>query len=289
MKLIPRSRCWIVLFSLIATACFAQEAREDNNRDVVFLPTDRLYLPYVADPHRLGFAIQALFLTDTDVAESGSPRIGLKTGGRFGIVRFNPDGRSDRALQFSIEGGFDSQFDTDHSLDNIGWDGNYGLILSKRLRSDLVCMLGLLHTSSHVGDEYTERIGRERIGYTREEIAAGMSWNAGDDYRFYAESAWGHELRIPEVQDPGRIQLGFEYEASAHPAPDRPRWYAAADLSAMEERDWHIDTSLQSGIVRRVDGRTWRFGIERYDGRVPIGEFFQDTELYYALGVWIDI
>jgi hypothetical protein len=57
----------------------------------------------------------------------------------------------------------------------------------------------------------------------------------------------------------------------------------------MEERDWRIDVSLQTGY--RIDsyGKTWRFGIEWYSGRPNIGEFSQKTETYFALGFWIDI
>lgn len=35
-------------------------------------------------------------------------------------------------------------------------------------------------------------------------------------------------------------------------------------------------------------GGTWRFGAGYYDGRVPLGEFPQDTEARCTLGIWVD-
>lgn len=43
------------------------------------------------------------------------------------------------------------------------------------------------------------------------------------------------------------------------------------------------------GLVARSGGRTRRIGIEWYHGRPPIGEFFQYTESYLSLGLWIDV
>ena len=130
---IPQLGCRTVICSwlclALAAVCPGEEHRDDNVTEVELLPGERLYPAYAADPHRVTFSVQKLFYTDTDVAESGSPRFGLKSGGRFGIVRLQPQGRPERALQVSLEGGFDGQFDADHSLDNIGWDGNYGLLL----------------------------------------------------------------------------------------------------------------------------------------------------------------
>ena len=43
------------------------------------------------------------------------------------------------------------------------------------------------------------------------------------------------------------------------------------------------------GIVYVQDERRWRFGIEYYDGRAQLGEFFQDDERYISIGLWLDL
>lgn len=254
-----------------------------------YFPSGNLYPQYAADVHRIGFGLQWLNFTDTQIPDSGDTRIGIRAGGRFGIIRLSPEGQGGRAWQFDVEGGFNAQFDADHSLDNIGWDGRYGLSVATAKTGRLAFKFGVLHDSSHVGDEYMERTGRTRIGYTRHELAAGVSWHPFGRFRTYAEGAWGYELSNEELQEPGRGQFGIEYESPPLLWDSRMGWYAAADFSAMEERDWRLDYSVQVGHVIHAQGRTWRFGAEWYQGRPPIGEFFQYTEQYLGLGLTIDL
>src|SRR3990167_3242125 len=88
-------------------------------------PKGEVSRPYIADPHRPQFALQLLAFSDPDIANSGSLRTGLKTGGRLGLVRWSSKSPTARRWQLSLEAGFDSQFDIDYALDSIGWDGNY--------------------------------------------------------------------------------------------------------------------------------------------------------------------
>lgn len=261
----------------------------DSGKTLLLFPAGHLYPRYIADPHSVKSGIQKAFFSSTGIAESGNSRVILRLGGSFGIIRVHPPGRPDRGWQLNIEAGFDGQFDIDYSLDNIGWDGNYAFTVTSAGESDIAVKFGMLHTSSHVGDEYAERTGRLRIGYTRHELLAAVSWAVNERWRTYIEGGWGYDLRNEELQEPGRIQIGVEFEDAESLWQGRMGWYTALDVSAMEERDWRVDTSLQAGIVFRSRNRKWRFGIERYDGRPPMGEFFQETETYTALGVWIDI
>ena len=256
---------------------------------MTFFPPGDLYPQYAADPHRVGFGVQWLSFTDAQIPDSGDSRVAIRAGGRFGIVRAHPSGKEDSGWQVSLEGGFNAQFDADRSLDNIGWDGRYGLVVTTAQSREWAFKFAVIHDSSHVGDEYMERAGRKRIGYTRHELAAGANWLPDIRLRTYLEAAWGYELSNEQLQEPGRVQLGLEYGSIPLPGTGRIGWYGAADLSAMEERDWRVDRSLQVGLVTHAGGRTWRFGIEWYHGRPPLGEFFAYTEEYVSLGVWVDL
>ena len=136
-------------------------------------PSSNLYPAYLADPRRPQFGVMLLAYPDPQIPDSGDRRVGLKLGGRFGLLRVHPGGR---AWQADIEAGFTGQFDIDNSLDNIGWDGTYGFLVSTDLGHGVSFQLGTKHISSHVGDEYAERTGRRRIGYTREEAVVGSGW-----------------------------------------------------------------------------------------------------------------
>lgn len=266
-----------------------QSGRSQSGFNVLFFPPGLLYAPYIADPHRVSFGLQVLNYTRSRIPHSGNTRFDLRTGGQFGIVRIHPRGSDDLGWQFSLEAGFNSQFDIDNQLDNIGWDGRYGLLLTTAQTRNLSFKFGYLHDSSHVGDEYAERNGRLRIGYTREELAGGASWLADSVWRTYVEYGHGIVLRNSDLQKPGRAQLGLEWQPLKL-SPGRYRgWYAGSDFSAMEERDWKIDVSLQTGYRIDAKDKIWRFGLDWYAGRPPIGEFFQHTESYLGFGLWVDI
>jgi hypothetical protein len=256
---------------------------------LLYLPSGDLYPPYAADPVRPGFAIQPVHVRKGRIGGTSSSRINLKAGGQVGLVRSQSVDNPDLGWQLSLLGGFNDQNDLHESLDNIGWDGHYGLTLTAAGRKHLAFKLGWLHVSSHLGDEYIEKTGRKRISYTREEIAAGVSWFMTERWRSYIEAGRAISMSNKELQEPWRRQSGIEYESAPVFWRRRMAWYAALDAQSFQERDWRVDVSLQTGFLIRSEGRTWRIGAEWYNGRPPIGEFFQFTERYISIGIWIDI
>ncbi len=270
----------------------AGTAGDETGGKVTFFPSGTSYAPYAASPQGLGFAMQLLTVRDIGVADSSSQRMGLKMGGSLALVRFHPRDRPDRGWQLEFEAGFYGQFDRQHSYDNIGWDGIYGLVATAPVGERTAVKVGIHHISSHVGDEFAERTGRRRIAYTREELVAAVSRAIGARWRAYAEAGWAYDRRNPELQRPGRVEAGAELTTGGRAPGSRLRWFAGIDLEAMEERDWQLDASLAVGALVRAAGdgdRRWRLGLVWRDGRVPIGEFFQDDESYVGVSVWLDI
>jgi hypothetical protein len=250
------------------------------------LPEGHIYAPYAADPRRPNFALQYMYFTASDIPDSGRRRYGIKFGGQFELLQRHPAGAPDRGWQLAIEAGFIAQFDRDRSYDNIGWDGVYGAIVSVRPSDAFAFRFGLHHVSAHVGDEYAERTGRQRLNYTRGEYIAGARWSVHRRWQLYGELGRAYDLRNDEVQRRGRWQLGLEYAA---PWRAGLEWYAGLDVFATEERGWQRDTTLQAGVALRDGPRTWRLGIEHYRGRALMGEFFRHDERHLALGLWLDL
>lgn len=253
-------------------------------------PGGDLYPGYIADPLRPGFALRKLNVTDSEIPGSGTDRYSFTLGGRYGLLRLFADTAPAMAFQIDIYGAFLGQFDIENSSDNIGWDGLYGLILSWSNGNGLALKLAMQHDSSHVGDEYMERTGRERINYTREEWAAGISYRFFDLFRIYGEGGYGYDLRNDALQEPGRVQGGIEIEDRDRFLGGRLGYYAALDVGAYEESDWDADTSVQAGLTVPVDRflQEIRVGAFYRDGRSPMGEFFQRRERWWGLGLWID-
>ena len=285
-------RWWTAAFLLLPLAWSGDPASalgEGEGHRLIAFPTGHYYLPPIADLHRAAFGVTLGEVYDESIADSGSPRYFLRVGGEFGLLRWEGADPASISVQLDLIAGMDGQFDLDHSLDNIGWDGNYGLQASTRLAPAWAVKLGLVHTSSHIGDELEERTGRQRIGYSRDELVVGARRDLGRDVAVYGETGYGYDLSVLELQEPWRLQTGLDFDPALAATGRRSGWFAGLDLSATEERDWRIDVAVKAGRAFRLEDRVWRLGLELYDGRPNMGEFFQDTERHVALGVWLDI
>jgi hypothetical protein len=258
-------------------------------RGWILFPVDDPYRESLAGPHRRGFGVTQVDLAATDIPDTGDRLFGLLVGGRFGLARVHFHGRPDRGWQLGIEAGFYGQFDIDRSYDGIGWDGFYGLALTGSLADRWAVKLGVLHTSSHVGDEYAERTGRLRIGYTREELVVGVSRSLGERWRILVEGGWGYDLRNEALQEAERLRMSVEHLAGETLWRGRLGWYAAVDCSTLAERDWQLDWAVDVGLLLSQWPRRWRLGLEYYDGRTPLGEFFQSDQRSLTLGLWLDL
>lgn len=261
---------------------------DKNNPNWQIFPDDHLYPTKIGDNKRVTFAAQRMWVSESTLPNIGEDHVDLKVGGRLGIFRYSPETNPAYGIQFSVEMGFHGIFDNDNSLDNIGWDGVYAISTEFRYHKTLTWLFGVHHTSSHLGDEYAERIGRQRIEYTRNELRGGVNWQFQPDWQVYAEVGWGYKLGNDVLQMPWRAVGGAQYE-TLFKESDTLGWYMAANIETYEELDWKLDNTLQAGLVYRSGMRSWRLGIEFYDGRFPLGEFFQDEERYLGLGIWCDI
>lgn len=265
------------------------DASEAPSRRWKLFPSGDLYPRYLANPDAPATGVTLQFFSSTEIDQAGDRRQHVKLGGSFPLVGWGGRRPGGRRWHLRLDGALDAQFDPSNQTDNTGWDGNYGLmVVSDREEGGLAFRVGTFHISAHLGDEWILRTGRERINYRREELLAGVAWVWGEGDRVYLEGGWAYDVLSP-LQERLRIEAGIEFEGAARWLPAATGWYVALDLSAWEERDWTLDTGAQIGLVTRPHGRTWRLGIQYWDGRVPLGEFFLETEAYLALGLWTEL
>jgi hypothetical protein len=252
------------------------------------LPVSDLYPGYVADPLRAQSAVILAAVPDSEIPDSGGSRFILRLGGNFPLFRVHPVDEPDKGIQLDFKGGFFGHFDIENSLDNIGWDGIFGLALTWKPTSALAVRVGTLHDSAHVGDEYAEKTGRTRIDYTREECIAGVSWSASPRWSTYAVAGWGFGLE--DFQEPLRLQLGIETYGERRFWNEKANWYVAADVGSYEEWDWDARLTMQTGIAIRTGqaGQRYRLAIEYVNGRSVLGEFSMHDESTLGLGWFFD-
>jgi len=277
---------------LVAPSLRAQESSPEESpaHSYVFVafPDSDFYPHYITDPLRAQSAMILASVLDSEIPETGDARFILRLGGNFSLFRMHPADDPNRGLQLDFNGGFFGHFDVDHSLDNIGWDGIFGLLLTWKPTSSLGFRVGTLHDSAHVGDEYAQRTGRARIGYTRQEWVAGVSWIASPRWRVYGEAGYGFGLE--EFQDPLRVEVGAELSGRRRFWNERANWYAAIDVGAYQERNWDTRVTSQAGIMIATgrSSQRYRLAIEYCDGRSSLGEFTPFNESTLGLGWYFD-
>jgi len=287
--------CWLLCAVVAVSATAAGGPTEDESptasqapRGWIFFPEDDIYPQYIADPLRPQSAVILAGFASSGIPDAGDSRFLLRLGGRYSIARLHPEGHLDRGLQIDFEGGFVTQFDAVQNLDNIGWDGLFGLRFSYKGAGPWAFSAGTRHDSGHVGDEYAERTGRERIDYTREEIVLGASWAPSDLWRAYLETGWGFN-RI-ESEKPLRLQVGVEHIGRERLWRGDIPWYAALDLTAYKEDDVRLRSCAQLGLMFPTGRGTnrYRAALELGSGRSALGEFSMHDETYIGLGWYFD-
>jgi hypothetical protein len=277
---------------LAAPAAAAQEAAGsgggDGDRVVMFMPPAEFYPQYTADPLRPQSAVVVQWVTDSEIPDTGAARFALRLGGRFGLVRWYREDTPECGWQLDFEGGFVGHFDMTESLDNIGWDGLLGLYLSWLPSPELGFRFGMKHRSAHVGDEYAERTGRQRMEYTREELVAGLNWSPTPRWTVYTEGGFGYGLE--DFQEQGRLQLGIEHAGTRRFWDNRASGYAAVDMQLFEEQDWHPLATVQIGFVAPTGRGTsrYRLAVEAGTGQSVLGEFSFEDETWVGIGWYFD-
>ena len=276
---------------LVPTAVAADEDSTDTpekkKKVRVWFPPADFYPRYIADPIRPQNALSIQWIADTEIPETGAGRFGLRLGGSFGITRLHPEGRPDIGWQLSFEGGLSGQFDIEHSWDNTGWDGFYGLYLSWMPTPDLGFRVGSQHNSSHIGDEYSERTGRKRIHYTREELALGVSWTFRPRWTTYAELGVGNGLAGSLTS---RLEAGLQYISEQKYWKGSASLYGAIDIRTYEETDWSTRFTAQAGYWIPVGNRSavHRLAVELGTGRSVMGQFLWEKETWLGIGLYYD-
>jgi len=260
---------------------------EKKKKVRVWLPPSDFYPRYIADPLRPQNALTMLWLSDTEIPETGGGRFGLRLGGVLGIYRWHPPGDPDRGWQISFEGGFAGQFDMEYSLDNIGWDGFFGIYLDWMLSPDFGFRVGTQHDSSHIGDEYSWRTGRERFDYTREELILGVSWRFTPRWRTYGELGYGGGI---DDGGPWSVETGLEFIGEEKYWKGRASHFAAIDIRTYQETDWSTRVTAQAGYRIPVRHRTsvHRIAVELGTGRSVMGQFPWDKETWLGVGWYYD-
>jgi len=186
------------------------------------------------------------------------------------------------AFEVQAEGAAFGRFNFNENWDMDGVDFRFGFPIVSRA-GPIALKLHPWHMTSHLGDEFIERTGRERVVYARNEICLGLSWDIDKEWRVYLEA--GYALSRGDVNEPLRLMAGAE-TVGRHFGPDGPDVFAALNLTSFEEQDYGIQFNLEAGVWLRPEksNRGVRLSLGYFRGPSALTQFFEDNEEYWSLG-----
>jgi hypothetical protein len=149
--------------------------------------------------------------------------------------------------------------------------------------------VAIMHRSSHLGDEFMEVTGAERIEFGSEQLDALFAYELSGVARVYGGGSWifrsylGWEPRLVElgVRDRVALQAGADREWRPWRDP-RLAIFGGVDVQAAERSDWDIGVGAAAGIGLR-SARSLRLMTRFYNGPSTMGEFFLTPERYYIV------
>jgi hypothetical protein len=189
----------------------------------------------------------------------------------FSRFRIEYESRDDMGQDWFVGGGFEMRRDA--------WSGRAAIV----------------HRSSHLGDEFIEMTGAERIEFGSEQLDVTASYEVPGIARLYGGGSWifrsylGWEPQLVAlgVKDRGLFQIGADNVW--HPRNGSPlAIYAGVDVQTAERTDWETGIAGALGIGVQQN-RSLRLMTRFYDGPSTMGEFFLTPERYYTLELVVQL
>lgn len=153
----------------------------------------------------------------------------------------------------------------------------------------------LLHRSSHLGDEFIQTNGGERIEFGGDGIDLAGAYQVLPALRVYSAVNWimhsntEQETVIARIGRRDRIvtQFGADFLDYAF-SGGRFGYVAAVDAQLAERSNWRTSISAQAGLAARRGTRSGRLVVRYHGGPSPMGEFFLTTENFWGLELIFD-
>jgi hypothetical protein len=210
-------------------------------------------------------------------------------GAVFGLWRARPRG-SDLAMQFDFAAVVLTRLAPEEVIAS---DYRFGLPLTFA-RGPWHAKLAYEHTSAHLGDEFI-RNAVLRTGlfppipsWAKDEVVVGLGRWFADRVRVYGQISYAFFQDLPvEPQGPWRFDVGFEW---FHPQPTG--WqgtpFVAFNLDSRGDQGYNPNVNVQAGWLWRNPYQRLanvRLFAQYYNGRSPYGQFYQERENFYAVGL----
>lgn len=201
----------------------------------------------------------------------------LDFGERFTATVRSPDREDGLRLDLAVSGGAFTRFDLETSSNEFVEAHFRGAVQGLARRGRLAARLELHHVSSHLGDEFLVRTGRQPISTSREGVELLMQADPVSELRVYAGG--GVLLRSTEDLEPLSARGGLEWWTGG--GGEGPAPYVAADVHAWEEVGWDPAVAAEVGLA--TGGGRYRLALTAGAGPSRAEQFVREDETFWGV------
>lgn len=246
-------------------------------------PNSLLWEPQLASHRDPKFAYMRTSLENELTARTGETFI----GNTFGLLRIEPRNYP-ITWQVDAFGMVASRYSQSNYL--VAADYRAGVPVTFRYQT-ITGKFGWEHTSTHYGDETSDRTGRRRIEFEKDELVFALSNVYRNWIRIYGLAAWAFWQDVPgNNPSPYRFDLGFElFNRGDSPRYGQP--FAAFNIEFNGTTNYEPNVTIQGGWMwRKPEQRLSQFRVfaEYYTGSSIYGQLVQTRESFGSLGVSLD-
>lgn len=250
-----------------------------------WLPRGLLFEPLHADPRWPHFALMYQRLTSSGGLLSDGVTANL--GGTVAIYRSRPKGTAQWEVGF--QGGSFTLFNfTSKSGSNDIMNTDFVVSLFHSYRNGkFSSLVRYIHQSSHLGDEFSQHTGTQRLEVGHDRVDVKASYDLSDWLRVYG----GGGVLVRQAPDGvgyGTFQGGVEFTGTQTYWKGRLRPVAYADLQFHERTGWSYGHSLMAGVQFenfRLDQRAVQLLLQQFSGPFPDGQFYTQKAHWIGLGL----
>ncbi|NLF32510.1 MAG: DUF1207 domain-containing protein [Planctomycetes bacterium] len=250
----------------------------------LFPDDDRLLKPLLADPEEAQTRVSYGF------PSHGEHVMDATFGGNVVILRWEIE--REHILDLSVRGRAGGRFEaTTESFPLLAADFMGGAAFAWQYEEDTVELLASIE-SSHLGDEAPEPLDQEeaaeaeaeRFDYDRRAVRLLWSHDT-DEWRLYAGGSFLFDSDPEPINQSVVIHGGLEY----YFVLGDQDFYAALDVQVFEYDDWNTNVTAQVGwflgpVYHQARPRLF---LEAFTGHSPFGQFWDESETFFSVGLAI--
>lgn len=245
------------------------------------LPGQALFAPPLANPNEPRFFAKATSLENVNTKNTADVAI----GGLVPVLRYAPTGELRDAVQLDFFASVLSRFKSTRDLTAVDYRVGFPITWA---RGPWEYKVAYEHTSTHLGDEFILRTGRQYRSQLRDEVVFGAAYRFLEDFRVYGIIGYAANLQTQGPREPMRYDAGLEWSSPL----ETTGWgkpFAAVDLEMRGDQNYAANVCAQLGWQWRAwdYGPSLRVALEYFDGRSPFGQFFLDEERWFGVGVYL--